>query len=176
MATESTAIPKMCSLSKRSTSGIVHTIAMSCRTPDRPGVPQRPGSTGADDIATESTAFPKAHRIDRVCPNGPGQPGPTTLQRRARRFHIALSVLLLLLLLLLYSFFHFCAKATSCAHVYNARLNALAMSPQRPGSTGADDLAIPLTRMHWHTGSTGCAPTARVNRGLFIVKISHAHI
>ena len=109
---------KMCSLSKRSTSGIVHTIAMSCRTPDRPGVPQRPGSTGADDIATESTAFPKAHRIDRVCPNGPGQPGPTTLQRRARRFHIALSVLLLLLLLLLCSFFPLlCQGDVMCSHV-----------------------------------------------------------
>ena len=58
-----------------------------------------------------------AHRIDRVCPNGPGQPGPTTLQRRARRFHIALSVLLLLLLLLLCSFFPLLCQGDT----YNAR-------------------------------------------------------
>ena len=31
---------------------------VSKSAPDRPGVPQRPESTGADDIATESTAIP----------------------------------------------------------------------------------------------------------------------
>ena len=77
-----------------------------------------------------------AHRIDRVCPNGPGQPGPTTLQRRARRFHIALSVLLLLLLLLLYSFFPLQGDVM-CSHVQCTH-----SVPQWLGSTGADE-AIP---------------------------------
>ena len=114
---------KMCSLSKRSTSGIVHTIAMSCRTPDRPGVPQRPGSTGADDIATESTAIPY------------------------RTIGVAAVAIVAVV-------FVFSTSVSRRRHVLTCTMHTHRV-PQRHGSTGADE-AIP-GGMRWHTGSTGCA-------------------
>ena len=108
-----------------------------------------------------------AHRIDRVCPNGPGQPGPTTLQRRARCFQKRTgstgcaptarvnrgrrhcngehgdSISHYRCCCCCYCcccvrFFHFCVKATRTMHAQ--------CSP-----------TARVDRSHWHTGSTGCA-------------------
>ena len=72
-------------------------------------------------------------------------------------------VLLLLLLLLLYSFFPQSCSCVKCTPHCTSMPDQPGVRLERPGSTGTDDIAR-LTRMHWHTGSTGCAPTARVNR------------